>query len=532
MRNNKFKILILAITSTVVIASCHKKLDLVPTNDIIADQVYSTPQGYKQAFAKIYGALALTGNSGPAGNADIPSEIISDEGNSDFVRMLWYLQALSTDEAGWTYHSSTDPIGIHQMTWSSSNQTVAGLYFRCFFVITLVNDFMRQATDEKVASRGISGADAEKIKGYVAEARFLRAYMYWVLMDMYGNPPFVDESNVIGGPPPQQITRANLFTWLEDELLDLENILVEPRTNEFGRVDRASAWALLSRMYLNAEIYTGSPKFTESITYSNKIIDANYSLIDNYKHLMLADNHLNTDEFIFQIQYDGTRTRNWGGTTTLTHGPAGVTADSSGVGGTWNCIRITQQFVGLFDPQDIRGQFWTSGQTLEMTQLLDEYTTGYSSTKFRNKTRTGAPAPNMDPDKNFTDIDFPIFRLGEIYLNYAEAVIRGGSGGNNADALEYLRRLAVRARPGDPNAVNVPQLTLPYIINERGRELFWECLRRTDLIRFNMFTTNNYLWAWKGGLAGGTAVDSKYNLFPIPSTDLTANPNLEQNDGY
>jgi hypothetical protein len=247
---------------------------------------------------------------------------------------------------------------------------------------------------------------------------------------------------------------------------------------------------------------------------------------------MLADNHLNTDEFIFQIQYDGTRTRNWGGTTTLTHGPAGVSSDSSGVGGTWNCIRITQQFVGLFAPEDIRGQFWTSGQTLEMTQLLDVTTAGYSSTKFRNKTRSGAAAPNMDPDRNFTDIDFPIFRLGEIYLNYAEAVLRGGSGGNNADALEYLRRLAIRARPTDPNATNVPQLTLDYIIDERGRELFWECLRRTDLIRFDMFTTSNYLWAWKGGLAGGTAVDPKYNLYPIPSTDLTANPNLEQNNGY
>jgi hypothetical protein len=532
MKKNNFKILILAISSSLALLACHKKLDLVPTNDLTSDQVYATPLGYKQAFAKLYGSLALTGNSGPAGSADIPSEIISDEGNSDFVRMLWYLQSLSTDEAGWTYHSNTDPIGIHQMTWSSNNQTVAGLYYRCMFLVTLVNDFIRQSSDEKLSSRGISGTDAENIKGYVSEARFLRAYMYWILMDMYANPPFATETTVIGGDLPPQISRSDLFNWLETELLDLENTLVAPGTNEFGRIDRAAAWALLSRMYLNAEVYTGTPKFTESITYSNKIINGGYTLVPNYKHLMLADNHLNTDEFIFQIQYDGTRTRNWGGTTTLTHGPAGVTSDSSGVGGTWNCIRITQQFVGKFAPEDIRGQFWTSGQTLEMTQLLDVTTAGYSSTKFRNKTRTGAPAPNMDPDRNFTDIDFPIFRLGEIYLNYAEAVLRGGAGGSNADALEYLRRLSIRARPSDPNAANVPQLTLNYIIDERGRELFWECLRRTDLIRFDMFTTSDYLWAWKGGLAGGTAVDSKYNLYPIPSTDLTANPNLEQNDGY
>jgi hypothetical protein len=167
-----------------------------------------------------------------------------------------------------------------------------------------------------------------------------------------------------------------------------------------------------------------------------------------------------------------------------------------------------------------------------MTQLLDVTTDGYSSTKFRNKTRDGLPAPNRDPEGNWVDIDFPIFRLGEIYLNYAEAVIRGGSGGSNATALDYLGELAVRARPADVNAASVPQLTLNYIIDERARELFWECLRRTDLIRFNQFTTGTYLWAWKGGIAGGTAVDPKYNIFPIPSTDLSANPNLEQNPGY
>jgi hypothetical protein len=247
---------------------------------------------------------------------------------------------------------------------------------------------------------------------------------------------------------------------------------------------------------------------------------------------MLADNHLNTDEFIFTINYDGTYTQNWGGTTTLTHGPAGVSADSSGTSGNWGCIRMTHQFVNLFPAEDIRGQFWTSGQNKIMTQLLDVTTDGYSSTKFRNKTRTGGPAPHMDPAKNWVDIDFPVFRLAEIYLTYAEAVARGGSGGNAATALSYLKQLSVRARPNDPNAEAYPQLTLPFLISERGRELFWECQRRTDLIRFGQFTTNAYLWAWKGGVPNGTAVDSKYNIFPIPSIDLNSNPNLVQNPGY
>ena len=213
----------------------------------------------------------------------------------------------------------------------------------------------------------------------------------------------------------------------------------------------------------------------------------------------------------------------------MTHGPAGVPGDSSGTNGHWNCIRITEQFVDLFDANDIRGQFWTSGQNKMMNQLLDAPTDGYSSTKFRNKTRTGGAAPHKDPAGNWVDIDFPLFRLAEIYLIYAESVVRGGAGGSSANALSYLSQLSTRGRP---TAGSNAQLTLPYIINERGRELFWECFRRTDLIRFGQFTTNAYLWAWKGGVRNGTAVDSKYNIFPIPSTDLSANPKLVQNPGY
>lgn len=532
MKINSFKILLVAVVAVAIMPGCSKKLDLKATNDITADQVYSTSAGYRQAIAKVYGAMALTGNSGPAGNADIPSQIISDEGNSDFLRMFWYLQSLSTDEAGWTYHNNTDPIGIHQMTWSSVNQTVAGLYYRCFFQITLANDFIRQASDENLSQRGISGTSADSIRLYKQEARFLRAFQYWVLMDLFANPPFVDESNLIGVGLPKQIQRKDLFDWLEKELKELETLLVDPRMNEYGRADKAAVWALLSRMYLNAEVYTGTPRYTDAITYCNKIIAAGYTLHPDYKELMLADNHLNTDEFIFTIRYDGTHTQNYGGTTTLVHGPAGVPGSVSGTNGNWGCIRVTQQFVGLFNAQDIRGQFWTTGQNLIMTQLLDVTTDGYSSTKFRNVTRTGALAPNRDPAGNFADVDFPLFRLGEIYLTYAEAVVRGGTGGSTATALGYLKQLAIRARPNDVNAANVAELTLPYIINERGRELFWECLRRTDLVRFGQFTTSAYLWAWKGGIQNGTAVESKYNIFPIPTTDLSSNPGLVQNPGY
>src|SRR5690606_39330541 len=189
-------------------------------------------------------------------------------------------------------------------------------------------------------------------------------------------------------------------------------------------------------------------------------------------------------------------------------------------------------FTDYTGATDKRAMFYTTGQTLEMEELYLS-TSGFSPIKFRNKTRTGGDAPNQDPAKDFSDIDFPLFRFGEVYLNYAEAVLRGGTGGNQATALEYINALRTRAYAGSTAGnINAGQLTLDFILDERGRELYFEAHRRTDLIRFNKFVTNNYLWAWKGGIAEGRAVDAKYKVFPLPTTDLSSNPNLVQNEGY
>lgn len=522
----------MAFAALVLFQSCEKDLDLVPTNDLTNESVFKNAAGYRQAMAKMYAGMAVTGSPG----RDIPSEIVSDEGSTGFLRQLWYLQCLSTDEAGWTYSNNTDPLGIHQMTWSASNQAVAGLYYRCFYNITLSNNFLQESTDDKLSSRGISGADADLVRSYRNDARFLRAYNYWVLLDNFGNVPFSDETAKIGsGTLPKQISKANLFAYLESELKALENESTFPaaKASEYGRADKGAAWALLARMYLNAQVYTGTAKWTEAITYSSKVINAGYTLHANYKELMLADNHdLAKTEFIWAIRFDGTGTQTYSGTTFLVHGPAGVPGSVSGTNGTWNCMRITEQFVDKFGPLDIRGQFWTTGQTKNMDVLLGLATSGYSSTKFTNKTRSGGAAPNMDAAGNFPDIDFPVFRLAEMYLIYAEAVVRGGTGGSTTIASDYLKALARRGRPADPNANTFVELTLPYILDERGRELFWECHRRTDLIRYNQFTTGTYLWSWKGNVRNGTAVDPKYNIYPIPSIDLSSNPNIKQNAGY
>lgn len=536
MKQNRFSIIITAAAVLVVMGSCKKTLDLSPTNDITAPAVYSTPAGYTEAMAKVYGAFALTGNTGGTGQPDISTQIISDEGNSDFLRMWFNLQELTTDEAAWTWEGDAGIQGLHEMSWSSINPIIDGLYYRSFFQITLCNDFVRQSTDALLASRGITGASADTIRHYRAEARFLRAFQYWVLMDLYANPPFVDENSPIATTIPKQIKRADLYTYIVSELKAIDADLVPARQNLYGRADQAAEWALLARVYLNAQVYTGTADYTDAITYCNKVISAGYSLVPIYPWLVLADDNLNTSEFIFTINYDGTYTQTYGGTTYLVHGPAGVPGSISGSNGTWGGLRCTQDFVSLFPDNtgatDQRAQFYTSGQTLDMKDLYTG-TNGYSTDKFRNVTRTGARAPDEDAGGNFSDIDFPLFRLGEIYLIYAEAVLRGGTGGDPTTALNYINLLRTRAWGGSTAGnINAAALTTDFILDERGRELYYEAFRRTDLIRYGKFTTADYLWAWKGGVLGGTSVADKYNLFPLPSTDLSANPNLIQNSGY
>lgn len=531
MNRNKY----LVLASLLLLAACTKKLDRLPTNDITANEAYSTPAGYKEGLAKVYAAFALTGNTGGTGKPDIPTQIISDEGNSDFLRLYFNLQELTTDEAAWTWQNDAGIQGLHEMSWSSINPIIDGLYYRSFFQITLANEFIRQSSDANLSGRGITGATADSIRHYRAEARFLRAYQYWVLMDLFANPPFATENDAIGTFLPKQINRKDLFTYVESELKGVDSGLVAARSNEYGRADKAAAWALLARLYLNAAVYTGTARYTDAITYCNKVIGAGYSLHPDYTQLVLADDNLNTDEFILTINYDGTYTQNYGGTTYLVHGPANIPGTITGCNGSWQGLRLTQNFISLFPDYsgktDHRAQFYQTGQNLIMKDMYTS-TDGFSTFKYRNLTRTGGPAPHADPAGNFSDIDFPLFRLGEIYLIYAEAVLRGGTGGDAGTALNYINLLRSRAYGDGSGNITAGALTTDFILDERGREMYYEATRRTDLVRFGKFTTSAYLWAWKGGVLGGTAVADKYNIFPLPSTDLSSNPNLVQNSGY
>ena len=523
--------------AVLTLPACKKEKIFSPTDQITSAVVYSTPAGYKQAIAKVYAAFALTGNNGSAGSPDVQG---SDEGTSDFFRLYWCTQELPTDEAvvAWADPGLPD---FHNMTWSSSNLFLQGLYYRCTYQITLCNEFIRQSSDANVASRGISGAEAGEIQKYRAEARFLRAYQYAVLMDLFGNPPFATEDDLLGVSTPKQISRKDLFNYVVSELKGIEGQLANPRQNEYGRADQAAAWALLARTYLNSQVYTGTADYNSAITYAQKVIGAGYTLVGDYTQLMLADNQTNKNEFILTINYDGNNTQNFGGSTFMTHAPVGGTepAASFGISGGWSGLRTTSNLVTLFPANnnvsfpnngnpDTRAEFWTDGQNLAINDVTS-FTDGYAVTKFRNVTKAGTAGSNL----NYADVDIPIFRLPEMYLVYAEAVLRGGSGGDVNTALSYINLLRARAYKGNAAGnITAANLTLDFVLDERARELYWEGFRRTDLIRYGRFVENSYLWPFKGGVKGGTGVPTFRTLYPLPTSDLNVNPNLKQNPGY
>ncbi|WP_240618540.1 RagB/SusD family nutrient uptake outer membrane protein [Pedobacter yonginense] len=527
---NSFKIMLASGMVLLSLNSCKKEsFNLTPTNDVTSATVYATPVGYKNSLVKLYATYALTSPSG----SDVSDVGGLNSGFADFFRLFWTSQELVTDEAICAWGD----VGIPELDYGTptpDNQFLRGLYSRSILQITFANEFLRESTPEKLASRNITGADATAITRYRAEARFLRAFQYWVLLDAFGNPPFVTEDDAIGKVNPKQIQRAALFTYIESELKAIEGDLAEPRTNEYGRADKGADWALLARLYLNAQVYTGTAKYTEAITYSSKVIASSYALKANYMDLFKADNEVNNTENILTINYDGINGTNYGGTTFLIN--AGINADMNpttyGVpSGGWGGNRTRQNLPNLFpDPNgtlDKRGVFFGTKRGVD---AVGEFTDGLRVTKFKNVTSTGALGRSLNG--TFSSLDFALFRLAEQYLIYGEAVARGGSGGSAALALTYVNALRQRAYGNTSGNVSSAALTTDFYLDERGRELYWEGHRRTDLIRFGKFTGSTYLWPYKGGSQAGAALPAYRNLYPLPLADLIANPNLVQNTGY
>ncbi len=542
---NKKIIIIGIILSALMISSCVKDLDVTPKDPtkILAGNLGDDPAYMKMALGKLYASFIISGQGANGGD-----DIAASDGNFfTTMRALWNLQEITTDEAicAWGDVGIAD---LNTQTWSPGNPFLTALYQRLALSITYVNDFINKAQEH-------SGANTDR---YVAEARFLRALAYYWAIDLFGQFPFITEKDGVGKFFPEIGTRSNIFNYIESELLDIENKLGAPKFS-YPQADQAAAWMLLARLYLNAEVYTGTPRWDDCKIYCDKVISSNvYSLATDYRQNFSADNDgRHNPEMIFAWEQDGIHVQGYVGTTFIIESSSDATylraEDYHGLTSNtnWNGNRARIQFLAkMVDTLDVYNNqpIPATDPTLSLSpdkrvflmikksrnipspSASGDY--GIGVYKFTARNADGTLPANYNTA--FACTDFPVFRLADAYMMRAEALYRMGGETNTAAAVADINKIRERAYGNTSGNITAADLNLDFIIDERGREFYYEAQRRTDLIRFGKFTGGDYLWQWKGGAYAGASTSAHLNLFPIPGDELSSNPNYNgvNNPGY
>ncbi len=515
------------------LSSCTGDLDVTPI-DPSSTMTPSEPELY----TKCYATMALAGNTGGDGDCDIDR---LDGGTTGFVRQLFNANELTSDEAICAWGDPGIP-EFNYDTWGASHPMLEGFYNRLYTSIAFCNHYLEVC----------NGVDETR----TAEVRFLRALYYYHLMDCFGNVPFATQ---LMSTPPEQIQRADLYKWIESELLEVKDKMPAPaartsKDNGYGRADQDAANMLLARLYLNAEVYTGAAEWAKAKEYAEKVINGPHKLWTNgsngwtaYQMLFMGDNGENGSsiEAVLPLLGDGLITTSYGTSMFLMSSTWKDDMDVDGNFGMvekfWAGNRARHQLVMKFFPNDDapdanihdmpaaagddRALFYSIDRTLKIDKP-NEFASGYSVGKFRNTYSPGATPHSTI----FPDADFFLMRSAEAYLIAAEADARLNGGNTTATGAGYINALRQRA-----HATTISSYTLSQILDERSRELYFEGFRRTDLIRYGLFGGQNsgqYTWEWKGGSENGASLPAYRNLFAIPSSDMTANPNLKQNEGY
>ena len=540
-----FSAALIAVLSSGV-TSCINDLDISPIDP-------QTGGSFDQqgVFVKGYAMLGVTGQKGIDGSPDLDGQ---DEGESGFYRTTFNCNELPTDECLWAWQENQDIPQLTSISWSPSSQRTEWVYVRLGYDITQYNFFLDQTE---------SMTDAETLRQR-AEIRFLRALHYWYFLDLFGKAPFKEHFN---NDLPVEKKGTELYTYIQNELNEIEGDMYEPRQAPFGRADKAANWLLRARLYLNAGVYTGQTDYAKAEEYASKVIGSAYKLCTNYSELFMADNDENENamqEIILPIRQDGVKTRNYGGSTYLVCGTRVAGMPRMGTTNGWSCIfaraAMVQKFFSNLDdvpmlradveiPKgldtdeqiddfgaehgirtedmikaagDDRALLYSGvggGRRKIHTDAISGFTDGLSIVKWQNYRSDGKPVSHA----TYPDTDIPLFRLAEAYLTRAEAIFR--QGGDATGDINELRKRANCTR-------KVQTVTEQELIDEWAREFYLEGRRRSDLVRFGMFTTNKYLWDWKGGAMNGTSVASYYNKYPIPVSDINNNRNMSQNEGY
>ncbi len=536
------------------LTSCVGDLNLEPNDPNLLPP--SSPDLLVREAMECYQMMATSGQTGPG------SSVISglDNGRGQYTRAIFMMNEFPTDEVIWIWKDD----GIYDLvtnTYDATNGNIYGTYSRLFAHIAVCNQFIADAA-------GNNDAEIMKLRD---EVRALRAMSYYWMIDIFGMSSFtVDEPN---GGDPEQISRADLYKWLEGELVDLVdngNLADKP---VYGRVGKDGAEALLARLYLNAGVYSGTPAWDKCAQRCENVIARhqgggykNSGLANEYLYLFCRDNKsympggdkTDENEILWGIPFDQDRLQSYGGTMFLING---ALADEGGMSGldfgcsnVWKCMKAVQQFSEKFTNADNRWSLWVRGkltwkddkgeaQEKEYKITNDEYGQwgdGYVCVKWTGLNRGSDYFPNYNNathrnifssniiSSQFASTDLSLIRLADVYLMYAECAINGGA--DKSKALIYANY--VRGRAG-VSTWAPEDLTADNLLDERCRELYWELTRRSDLVRFGKFTgPSQALWSWKGNDVNGNMIADRYDVMPIPANILSASPSFKQNPGY
>ncbi|MBQ3630831.1 MAG: RagB/SusD family nutrient uptake outer membrane protein [Prevotella sp.] len=501
-----------ALALTMGMTSCTGDLDVTPIDPNL--DLESTPEGL---LNKCYANFAMQGNQG-GNEVDIDG---FDGGTVGLVRQMWNSNELTSDEAicGWGDAGITEFV---TNTYGDQHPMLYGYYSRLTTGITYCNQY--------IAEKG--GHDATM----TAEARFLRAFQYYLIMDAWGSVPFATEPLAT----PRQISREEAYEWILNEVLDLEPALSDAKAKKssdkgYGRVDKAAAWMLLARLYLNAEVYTGTAQWAKAAEYAKKVMDSDYKIHKSganqwsaYQMLFMADNGETgaAYEGIFPLLQDGKMSQSWCSSLFLigstydadlhanVYDP-GATNNTDQAWGGNRCRPTLLQKFGITNDDAYHVFAWDmtaiTGDDRALFDGVDRlydntdpgvFKNGFATTKFSNWRSDNGTTNSA----TFADMDFFIMRAAEANLTYAEATARMNNGTTTAEGKQAIDELRDRA-----HAAKKASYSLNDICDEWSREFYFEGRRRVDLIRFGKF--------------GGKKV------FPIPSVVITAN-GFTQNTGY
>ncbi len=499
MKNHKLCFLMPVLLISLLFASC-TNLDENPVSQVTPDNFFKTEGELLAAVIPVYNSARAWSWSEAA-----------------------HLQEVSSDEIfvptrGGDWDDGGDWRRMQLHTWTSADGRLNSAWSDLYGGVARANAVLENL--EQTTS------DSPLIPSFKAEVRFLRALFYWWLMDMFGNVPIVTVATTDPDNPPEQNTRQEVYDFVVQEITAALPDLEEVATT-YGRATKGAANALLATVYLNAEVYTGTPRWNETVAACDAVINSGqYELMPTYSDVFAIEKEGPGNlENIFVVAnrpeggVDCVRLSATLHYSQLPHGP-------------WNGFSVLADFYNNYDPDDDRSdvllagpQFVLGGPKAGDPALQRD---GVRLNFSVDSPLIGATESHgvrmfkwsVDPNRNGGNAgnDFAIFRYSHILLAKAEAIFNGATGG---DALALVNQ--VRARSFDPDK-DLTALTSDLILDERGFELLWEEHRRTDLIRHGRFLD---AWTLKPASDG-----PHRNLFPIPQVQMDANPNLVQNPGY